>query len=66
MNGWEKGVLQSKFMHVRYCAPIINLIVTEGLKDMHNSTSTIRNIVRCVKSSPMRLQKIKTHWSKKK
>ena len=47
-------------MHVRCSAHIINLIVTEGLKELHGSIVAIRNAVRYVRSSPIRLQKFKT------
>ncbi|XP_062105539.1 zinc finger BED domain-containing protein RICESLEEPER 2-like [Humulus lupulus] len=41
----EKGlILDGKFLHVRCCAHIVNLIVTEGLKEKHGSIAAIRNV----------------------
>ncbi|TXG57149.1 hypothetical protein EZV62_018462 [Acer yangbiense] len=50
-------ILEGEFFHVRCCAHILNLIVGEGLKDIHESIISIRNVVRYVRSSPSRLQK---------
>ncbi|KAK3225636.1 hypothetical protein Dsin_005498 [Dipteronia sinensis] len=62
LKNWNgsKLVLGGNFLHVRCCAHIINLIVSEGLKDMNDSIVRIRNAVQCVRSSPSRLQKFKT------
>ena len=43
------------FIHLRCSAHILNLIVTEGLKEVDDSISKIRNMIRYVKSSPSRL-----------
>lgn len=59
VNGWKGGVLNGEFMHLGCRAHIINLIVSEGLKDLHDSVSAIRNAVRYVRSSPARLRKFK-------
>ncbi|XP_062104717.1 uncharacterized protein LOC133815990 [Humulus lupulus] len=43
----EKGlILDGKFLHMRCCTHIVNLIVTEGLKEKHGSIVAIRNAVR--------------------
>ncbi|TXG54220.1 hypothetical protein EZV62_019476 [Acer yangbiense] len=47
-------ILEGEFFHVRCCAHILNLIVGEGLKDIHESIISIRNAVRYVRSSPSR------------
>ena len=44
---------------MRCCAHIINLIVNERLKEMHDSISSVRNIVRYVRSSSKKLTKFK-------
>ncbi|KAH9781378.1 BED-type domain-containing protein [Citrus sinensis] len=55
MNNWGGLVLNGDYLHVRCYTHIINLIVTEGLKEMNNSISSIRNAVKYVRSSPARL-----------
>ena len=59
VNAWHGSVLDGEFMHLRCGAHIINLIVNEGLKDLHKSIAAIRNCVRYIRSSPARLQKFK-------
>ena len=44
-------VLDEDFVHVRYCAHILNLIVCDDLKDVNDTLIRIQNIVRFVKSS---------------
>ncbi|KAK3231813.1 hypothetical protein Dsin_003694 [Dipteronia sinensis] len=46
-------------MHLRCCAHILNLIVSDGLKDLHESVVAIRNAVKYVKSSLSRLDRFK-------
>ena len=46
-------------MHMRCGAHIVNLVVNEGLKDMHDCIAAIRNSVRYIRPSPARLQKFK-------
>ena len=36
-------VLGGEYMHMKCCAHILNLIVSDGLKNMHSSISTIHN-----------------------
>jgi hypothetical protein len=56
----KKGaILESQFMHMRYCAYILNLIVTEGLKEVEDSIMRNRSAVKYVKSSPVRFEKFK-------
>ncbi|KAK2641495.1 hypothetical protein Ddye_023258 [Dipteronia dyeriana] len=61
LNSWQDdgAVLGGKFLHVRCCAHILNLIVGDGLKDFHDSIVAIRNAVKFVKSSPSRLERFK-------
>ena len=60
IKGWKGVVLGGEFLHVRCCAHIVNLIVNEGLKDLHDSIAAVRNAVRYVRSSPARLLKFKS------
>ena len=59
LNSWQDdgAVLEGKYLHVRCCAHILNLIVSDGLKDLHDSIAVIRNAVKFVKSSPSRLDR---------
>ncbi|KAL4021214.1 hypothetical protein IC575_020006 [Cucumis melo] len=49
-------VLDGEFIHIRCCAHILNLIVSDALKDLYVSIIRIRNAVKYVRSSPARLQ----------
>ena len=55
-NRWKGTVLGNEFVHVRCCAHILNLIVTDGLKHHNKSIDRVRHAVRYVKASPNRLQ----------
>ena len=53
------AILESKFMHMRCCAHILNLIVTEGLKEVDDFVMRVRSAVKYMKSSPARFEKFK-------
>ena len=55
----NKTFLGGEYLHVRCAAHILNLIVTEGLKDVDDSVARIRMAVKWVRSSPSRLEKFK-------
>lgn len=48
------AILDCKYLHLRCCAHIINLVVKDGLEEHFDSISRIRNAVRYVRSSPSR------------
>jgi hypothetical protein len=60
------AILDNEFMHMRCCAHILNLIVTDGLKEVSNSIVKVRNTVKYVKSSPSRFEKFKACMETKK
>ena len=55
-RGRNRLVLDGEFIHVRCCAHILNLNVSDILKDLHVSIIRIRNVVKYVRSCPARLQ----------
>ncbi|KAG5253278.1 zinc finger BED domain-containing protein [Salix suchowensis] len=55
MIDWSSNILLNDHLHVRCCAHIVNLIVSDGLKEINASVVKIRNAIRFVRSSPARL-----------
>jgi hypothetical protein len=53
------AILENQFMHVRCCAQILNLIVSEGLKEVDESNVKVRSAVKYLKSSPQRFENFK-------
>ena len=51
--------LGGRFLHMRCVAHILNLIVQEGLKGIHNSIIKVRTVVRYVKLSPKKMDRFK-------
>ncbi|KAH9651034.1 BED-type domain-containing protein [Citrus sinensis] len=49
-------VLNGDYLHVHCCAHILNLIVTEWLKELEQSIVSVRNAVKYVRSSTARMQ----------
>ena len=47
-------ILDCKYLHLRCCAHIINLVVRDGLEEQFDSITRIRNAVTYVRSSPAR------------
>jgi hypothetical protein len=54
-------ILENEFMHMRCCVHILNLIVSGsgGLKEVSDFIVRVRNVVKYVKSSPLRFKKFK-------
>uniref|UniRef100_A0A2N9HI87 BED-type domain-containing protein n=1 Tax=Fagus sylvatica TaxID=28930 RepID=A0A2N9HI87_FAGSY len=50
----ESCIVGCEFLHMRCYAHILNLIVQDGLKDIHESIAKVRNAVQYAKSSPKR------------
>lgn len=55
----DKILLGNKFLHLRCCAHIINMIVGEGLTELKGLVTSIRNAMRYVRSSPARENRFK-------
>jgi hypothetical protein len=49
-----------EFVQIRCCAHVLNLIVQEGTKDVHDSIERIQNMVKYMKGSPQRLALFKS------
>jgi hypothetical protein len=58
---WKGTILEHKFLHMRCCAHILNLIVGDGLKERDSSIAKVHDVVRYVKSSPNRFQTFKDY-----
>ncbi|KAJ4762139.1 Zinc finger BED domain-containing protein RICESLEEPER 1 [Rhynchospora pubera] len=63
---WKCTILDHKYIHLRCCAHIVNLIVKEGLDEHFESIQKIRKAVKYVKSSPKRLLAFKDCVEKEK
>ncbi|KAF7844380.1 zinc finger BED domain-containing protein RICESLEEPER 2-like [Senna tora] len=66
INGWNGSVLRGDYLHVRCVAHILNLVVNDRLKSMHESITKIRNEVRYVHAFPARMKKFKECIEKEK
>ena len=62
MRTWRGDalVLNGEYVHMRCCAHILNLVVSDGLKELDDSIIAIRNAVKYVRSSPSRLEAFKS------
>jgi delta 1-pyrroline-5-carboxylate dehydrogenase len=59
-TGHKDGtILENQFIHMTCCAHILNLIVSEDLKELDDSIANVRSAVKYVKFSPSRFEKFK-------
>lgn len=58
-NSWGTSVLGGEHMHLRWCAHIVNLVVSEGLKEHQVGVSKIRGVVAYIKRSSGRWRTLK-------
>ncbi|XP_028102777.1 zinc finger BED domain-containing protein RICESLEEPER 1-like [Camellia sinensis] len=58
---WKGTILGHEFLHMRFCAHILNLIVSDGLKDLESCIVNVRHTVRYVRSSPNCLDTFKKY-----
>ncbi len=56
---WKSGIVGCKYLHMRCIAHIVNLVVTDGLKEFNTSVARVRDAVRFVRQSPARLSTFK-------
>ncbi|XBI28102.1 hypothetical protein VPH35_052403 [Triticum aestivum] len=59
MNSANASIGRGEYMHMRCAAHILNLIVTNGLKELDISVKRVRAAVKFVKNSPARITKFK-------
>ncbi|XP_054821797.1 zinc finger BED domain-containing protein RICESLEEPER 2-like [Prosopis cineraria] len=57
---WNGHIMKGEYMHVRCCAHILNLVVNDGLKEIGDTLTRIRNAVRYIRASPLRFQKFRS------
>ncbi|CAN1177100.1 Zinc finger BED domain-containing protein RICESLEEPER 2 [Linum perenne] len=57
---WGSDFLDSKYLHIRCVAHVVNLVVNDELRECSISIERVREAVKWVKSSPARLAKFKS------
>lgn len=58
-NEWGHSLMGGEFLHVRCAAHIVNLVVTEGLKENQVSVGKIRSSVSYIRRSPDRWRRLR-------
>ncbi|XP_050220889.1 zinc finger BED domain-containing protein RICESLEEPER 2-like [Mercurialis annua] len=56
MISWGTDVSKCQYLHMRCIAHVINLVVSDGLKEMNASVKKIRDCIRYIRNSPSRLK----------
>ncbi|KAK4285030.1 hypothetical protein QN277_001781 [Acacia crassicarpa] len=59
LKHWNGLVCDGDYLHLRCCGHILNLVVSDGVKDMHKCIEGIRNAIVYVRSSLARFSKFK-------
>ena len=58
-TNWKFTVLDNEFIHMKYCAHNINLVVSDRLNEVDYSIIKIKNVVKFVRSYYARLMSFK-------
>ena len=56
---WGASSVRVQYLHMRCIAHILNLIVTDGLKEVNASVKKVREAIRYIRNSPQRLKKFR-------
>ncbi|KAL6845038.1 hypothetical protein ACP4OV_025211 [Aristida adscensionis] len=57
ISNYKQDLLfEGEHLQVRCCAHILNLLVQDGMKIIHASINKIRELLKCIDSSPSRIQ----------
>ncbi|CAH9111379.1 unnamed protein product [Cuscuta epithymum] len=56
MRSLNTLLLDGNYLHVRCCCHILNLVVQDGLTELNKVVVSIRNAIKFIKSSPLRLE----------
>ena len=59
MNNAKTSIAEGQYFHMRCATHIINLVVTDGLKEIDLSVARVRAAVKFVKNSPARITRFK-------
>ena len=57
MNNLGTCIQEGKFLHLRCITHILNIIVSDGMKEMNELVTHVKGVVRYVRQSPVRLAK---------
>lgn len=56
LDRWVSNILGGKYLHMRCVAHVINMIVSDGLEEIGISVRRVREAVKFIKVSPVRVE----------